>query len=386
MNTFKKSLSKATCLIAALGFVASASAEVKLSGFASFVGGKFSEDSYSYLEYDNDFSFSPDTVLGIQLGADLADDIKVTAQLISKGLNDYDVEVELAYLTYSVNPFWDVRVGRLRTPLFYYSDFLDVGYAYPWIRPPSVTYRVDAASFDGMDMLYRTRLGGWDSTFQLVYGADEEENVESNGLYGLTMTFNRDWLTFRLGYISSEVTVFSEELVPIFDGIRAAGFGDVADDFDPGQPRRSRYLAAAMIVDYNDWLVNMEYTQVGWDKSSIFLHDSAWFAMVGRRFGDYTVHLTYSTQEDDPDFEDNTIPLSGVPAGIATLGNVLNAIISNEQQDSLTLGVRYDVAGGVALKAEVTRYSLDIAEPLFPGQQSNVDDGTLFNIGLDIVF
>lgn len=386
MNTFKKSLSKATCLLAALGFVASASAEVKLSGFASFVGGKFSEDSYSYRGYDNDITFSPDSLLGIQFGAQLADNIKVTAQLVSKGVNDYDVELELAYLTYSVNPFWDIRIGRLRNPLFYYSDFLDVGYAYPWINPPAVVYRTGASSFDGIDTLYRTRLGDWDSTFQLVYGAESEDNLEVNDRYGLNMTFNRDWLTFRLGYVSSEVTLDVEEFDVLFNAMRSAGFSDVANDFDPSLPHRTRYFAAAVIVDYHDWLVNMEYTQIGWDKSSLFLHDAAWFAMVGRRFGDYIVHLTYATNEDDPDFENNTIPSSGVPAELAFLGTALNGIIENDQEDSLTLGLRYEVSAGVALKVDLTRYSLDVAEPLFAGQTSNVDDGTLLNVGLDIVF
>lgn len=396
MSTLRKSLSKASCLVAALGFVTSASAEITFSGFASFVGGKFSEDNYTYAGYDDDVSFSPDTVVGIQLGSKLTEEIKVTAQLVAKGLDDYDVEAELAYLTYAVNPFWDVRVGRIRAPLFYYSDFLDVGYAYPWIRPPSEVYRINTfSSFDGIDTLYRSRLGSWDATYQFFYGNAEAEQDSSSGplqsdldnFMGVNFTFNRDWLTLRAGYVQSDFTSeVSADLAGLLSLVEGAGFVDVAAEFDPRNERSVDYVALAAIIDYNDWLVNMEYTTISWDKPTYFFNDDAWFIMVGRRVGSYIFHLTYAAQEEDPDYDKNTIPSTGVPDGVVALRNALNGAIANNDDSSITLGVRYDMDAGVALKAEITRFESDIAEPLFPGQQSSLDDGTLISVGLDVVF
>ena len=88
--------------------------------------------------------------------------------------------------------------------------------------------------------------------------------------------------------------------------------------------------------------------------------------------------------EEDPDFEENDIPL-GVAPQLDILHATLDAVIANNDDSSLTLGVRYDMDAGVALKAEITRFDSDLAEPLFAGQPT-LDDGTLFSFGMDIVF
>lgn len=398
MKIFKKSL-LAPWLAASLAIPMQAQAAIEdnitISGFASFVGGRFSEDTHQFAGYDDEVTFSADSIMGLQLSAQLSDKISVTTQLVAKGIDDYDVEAELAYLTYSVNRNWDIRAGRIRAPFFYYSDFLDVGYAYPWIRPPSDIYRILLLSFDGVDTLYRMNHGDWSSTWQFFYG-NEDEDIESvligetipteaNAFTGINVTLSNDWLTLRGGFVSTDITQgLPSALENFYDNVLTpAGFGDVVAEWDIREEKNAEYLAFAAIIDYNDWLFTAEYTQVEWDRPNIILNDEAWFVMAGRRFGDFTVHLTYAQREDDPEFEANTIPeahpLHGVFDGI-----ISNA--GNSEDTTITAGVRYDIEAGVALKFEVSRNERDIAEPLFPGHDSPLDDGTLINFGVDLVF
>ena len=387
----KKSLAKLTCACAFLGCTTLAAADLNVSGFASFVGGVYSEDDFQYGGYDDEISFEPDSLLGIQIMSRVSDKIMVTGQLIADGQESFNVEAELAYVTYFARPNWDIRVGRLRAPLYYYSDFVDVGYAYPWLRPPLELYGNGALNvFEGIDTIYRSRIGRWDAMYQFFYGRMNTElnsaDLELVDLTGLNVTFNRRWLTLRAGLVTTDLSVStSEESQELIQILNSVGFTDLADQLDTTSFNRTNYLALAAIIDYNNWLMNAEFTSVRFD-DTIFIPDSdTWFVMLGRRFDNFTVHATYSTVAADPEFEGNTIP-EGVSPDLGQLHAIVDSILGNDEDVSLTFGVRYDVDDGVAVKAEITRFERDIAEPLFAGQESMIDDGTLLSVGVDVVF
>lgn len=391
MKRYKRSLLAAPWLFAGLSMPTQADDTFKFSGFASFVGGTFSEENYGYAGYTDEISFSPDSVIGLQIGAQVSDNVTVTTQLVAKGISDYDVEAELAYLTYAVSRDWDIRAGKIRTPFFYYSDFLDVGYAYPWVRPPVDVYRVLLFSFDGIDTIYRRNHGDWSSTWQVFYGNTQEDidsptlgvviETEADDLMGVNVQLENDWLTLWAGYVGLDLT---QSLTPpteaVFEILNAQGFTDMVNDFDSRIPKKVDYIALAALVDYEGWLFNAEYTSTTVDRANFFLNDEAWFVMMGRRLGDVTVHLTYTTRTEDPDFERNQIPEDN------PLHIVVDSAFLNIEDSSLTAGIRYDLDTGIALKAEVSRFDRDIAEPLFPGQDNGLDTGILVNFGIDLVF
>ena len=129
----------------------------KINGFLS--AGLAYSDSHVPIEsidLDNDYNFAPEAVLGLQLEFNLDEKSKVVTQLIGRGKFDFDIIAEWAYFAYKLTPALTLRAGRVRIPLFLLSDYLEVGYAYPWVRPPSEVYDVAElfSSQDGMDVLY----------------------------------------------------------------------------------------------------------------------------------------------------------------------------------------------------------------------------------------
>jgi hypothetical protein len=89
-------------------------AEVNISGFASVVAGQVLEGSgvaefdlgptfladYPLVgAYDEDISFKPDTLFGIQFSADLLEGLTATAQVVSRGADDFSASFEWAYLS-----------------------------------------------------------------------------------------------------------------------------------------------------------------------------------------------------------------------------------------------------------------------------------------------
>ena len=82
-------------------------AETQVSGYASFVAGKVSNGNEFLADYpktgvyDKDWSFSPDTSIGVQLSTDINDKLEFVIQAVSNGASDFDVELDWAYISLS---------------------------------------------------------------------------------------------------------------------------------------------------------------------------------------------------------------------------------------------------------------------------------------------
>lgn len=400
-------------MLGLLPFAATAQ-EIEFNGFLSVSAGTLSnEDLGDYRGYDEDWNTDPDTTFGLQVSSNLTKNITATAQVIARGTDDYDIEAEWAYLRYSINDHWDVKLGKLRNPYYFYSDFLEVGYAYPWVTPPTRTYGIPFADFAGIDTNYSHSLGDFESNWQLVVGRHEstldgDVDIDITNITGLYWTLSGDWFSFRLGGNYSKVTVQTPALAPLLVGLNSVGFAAVADQLDAVDDS-GVYWNAAFNVDHNDWLFHLEYTLLDRDEQTFISQDSTYIVMVGRRWNDFTFHITWNAvdSDNDRDFINNGVvaanvpdavidgvllsqgvPAAGIPAvpqvqrdAIATaiadpLRAGANAALVEADQTDIIVGVRYDFAPGTALKVELIDISDDILD----------EDGTLFAVSVDMVF
>ena len=150
----KRKAFKLTLLAAAVGLATGSAqaADIRIDGFASVVYGQTlnkDEGSFQDAKYDSEANYQADSLYGIQFRADISEGLSATAQILGKGAEDYDAKIAWAYFTYQLNDSFTVKAGRQRLPYFLYSDFLDVGYAYHWIAPPSEVYEL--GGFDNID-------------------------------------------------------------------------------------------------------------------------------------------------------------------------------------------------------------------------------------------
>ena len=51
------------------------------------------------------------------------------------------------------------QVGRKRIPLYYYSDFQDIGLSYPWVSPPPELYGWEVTNYNGGSLRYNDSFG-----------------------------------------------------------------------------------------------------------------------------------------------------------------------------------------------------------------------------------
>lgn len=397
--------------IVGLLFVGSASAEVKVNGFASIVGGKSTDGQL--FGYDEDLSFNPESKFALQVSSDLGDKLSATAQIMAKGANDFNADFEWAYITYDLSDDWSVNVGRLRAPFFKYSDYLDVGYAYRWIRPPKSVYSLDFNTYEGISVLNTGQIGTVDYTFQGVLGgfdgdvmvADVETKAKLKNIVGFNVALAYDWLTVRGGYLETKATLDlsnNESIDMLMNGLDSASqtfdlagasFENVSDSLlvnaDTGT-----FLGLGFGIDYNNWLVDAEYTELRVSDSMLAKQNSGYIS-VGKRFDELTVHVTYEFEDDNSNTEalsymeesaslmlpigpnGMTIPLGSAPS-IAALNDGVNMLLDAQvdEKEYWSVGLTYSFHSSALLKFDYTTVS---------NEKTNEDSGVL-SAGVDIVF
>lgn len=227
--------------------------------------------------YDDEFRFDVESMVGLQAQAVISDKLRSTVQLVAKGYNNYDAAIDWAYLSYELTPNLTLNAGRFRLPLYYYSDFLDVGYAYYWVRPPTEVYSVYISTLEGVNLYHTTVVGDVEVATQIWYGGDRTTMTSEFGTsesdsrknQGINTTISWEWFKVRLLYNTTDLQIISD-----FPG---------PTDFDV------TFMAAAFMADYKNFIWRSEITQ-----AEVYDTDVSWYVSAAYNIGDFTPHITHS--------------------------------------------------------------------------------------------
>nr|WP_282764441.1 topoisomerase IV [Alteromonas macleodii] len=380
-------------LAVAASFSASSLAEIRINGFGNFNAGITSTED-SFLGYDDTVDFSNQSLFALQVSGDIGEKFSATAQVLARGNEDYSPEFEWAYLNYEINDNWSAQAGRLRLPLFSYSDSLDVAYSYHWVTAPSTVYNVPFNNIDGLKIVNTTSFNNWDLNTSLSVGQYKGTSfgadiIGQNAVLLSAQLSNMEW-TFR-GVVGRATTTLDLTKSDLEDGqflgngfnaIEAAGFTELADnlrvDEDSGE-----FYGMSFMYD------NMEYF-FGGEATSIRLtntfanDDDAFYVTAGARFNKWTPSITYERFESNGDvkFADQIAAISASALPIETAQG-LSAIAIGAQMaqledyDVVTATLRYDLDAGIALKGDVSKVSHENNDAL---------DATLLRLGVNFVF
>lgn len=368
-------------------------ADIRFNGFASVVGGMtsnqgqlknplaptpaFPEGDETFLAdgpsngiYDDDFSFRPDSIYGLQVTADVGEGLSVTAQFTGAGGEDFNAEVQWAYASYDVTPSGTVSAGRMRIPYFFYSDYLDVAYAYPWIRPPAEVYSIPVSGYEGVQYLQQFSVGSWDGRFQAYYGESKDLAAGGRELLGQDLTgvvayIANSWLQLRASYLIEDLSVEGAA----FNGVLQDEENPVASSFG-GVAARAQLGDGFVIAEY---ILSENEDPIAPNLGEASNELNAWYVSVGYTFGSFTPHLTYA--------EKDTTATADADFGFGPLYTK----DQSRANASITAGVRWDFHPSAALKAEYTsskNKSSNEAAAIW-GEEGEVD---LFTVGIDLIF
>jgi hypothetical protein len=354
-------------ILAALSATSTAAQSVQITGFGQMVAGTVSDGTtFPGTGYDSDWDFKDESLFALQVRGDLNEQWSATAQIVARGRDDFDPEFAWAYVGWNGGNGWSAKLGRQRVPFFRYSDFLEVGYAYPWLRPPHAVYNATFSNYDGASASYSFGSGDWFSNIGVVGGKNEDSLTISNlpatqelgslvGIYADT-TY-ADWLTLRASYLQADVSVDAQAINPLLTALSGNGFRNVAEAVDFTEDH-GRFIGLAAEVNKGNWLLIGEWTDTKIE-DAYYADRTQYYITGGYRFGAWMPSVTWARRDNEAKpgivaLLPNVPPLAGLRA--ATAGVVLS-----EDLDATywSYGLRWDVATNVALKADYTQYTND---------------------------
>ena len=350
--------------------------------------------------YTRRWSPEVDSLLGAQLSANIAPKLSVVLQVIAEQNYNgtYTPHVEWANLKYQFTPDFSVRIGRAELPTFLFSDTRKVGYTYPWVRPPIEVYGLlPITASDGAGFSYRLNVGDFTNTTQ---GSDVQSNTPQADNRGSAIardslnfsnTSEYKSLTFRVSYQHARLSI--DSLDGFLDTFRMFGPQGIAiaDKYNSeNKPVATEVVGAS--YDPGHWFVISEW---GHTRFNSFLgEDTGWYGSGGFRAGHFTPYVTYAHESA----ASNSAPgltLTALPPALAGFASGLNAALNSilqaiPDQSTVSLGVRWDCAKNVDLKAQFdhTRLGADSDGTLINIQPGFRPGGTvnLFSATVDFVF
>lgn len=404
------------------------SSDLNIYGFMSVGVAALDNDSVALDDFESDANFKQDTVLGIQISKQVNDSTSVTGQLVSRGLDDFKTEAAWAYVSFEATESTTMRMGRLRVPFFYYSEFLEVGYAYNWVRLPNDVYGIPFSSFDGVDIVQNFSLGSVDGYVQINYGRQNNDFIlfqetykaDMKNLAGISLNLTQGDFGMRLGVQQTNMTldtVTDPELAAAYtelaiasatfdaapseatgaaligannnvneksgsvrrvDQAQSAAAGlagamalagtplkeGTLDDFN-FEDKKANFYNAALTYDNGDFSFITETTFLKYE-TGLLVDNQAWLASMAQRFSAVTVHLTYSTSRDI--------------LGDGEKGDLQEALKLQGEDQSVMLGLRYDYDVNTALKFEVQHHD-ELVNQGEPGDQA-----MLYSFAVDVIF
>lgn len=301
-------------------------------------GAAYMQNSYGRVGITEDINTKFDSVIGIQLDYQVNDSTNLVTQLVAKGQNQdgFKIQADWAYIRYAFNENWVGRAGRLGFPVFMYSDSMLIGHSLPWVRPPAEVYaNTPVPSMQGADINYRYNLENWTLGAELFAGngdtSDNRLNVKNIG--GLYFSLKNDNLTLRAGGMTFKLAN-NVSLAPLAN----------LDDKKPGS-----FTSAGIIYDNNQWLLAGEFVQqrvAGWPADF-----DAGYVTIGHYFGKWLPYAGWAKIDTLGDKDKSQRAIAGTAIAANTPINTRPSSIF--EQESYTLGLRFDPKPGLSFKAQV---------------------------------
>lgn len=349
--------------------------------------------------YSQNWSGGVDSRFALQLDAKFTPQLSAVVQAISQLRydNTYTPSLEWANIKYEFTPDSSVRLGRIVMSTFLASDYRNVGYAYPWVRPPLDVYNMMPVNVnDGGDVSYRFHFGEATNTIQGFYGVDNLKspgnaynpaiaNNPARNSWGVFNTYESGPTILRLAYQHSNLSL--DGVNTFFDLFKNPAFGAqgiaLANKYGSYKVPITFWGASAS-YDPGKWFVMSE---IGQSKilPSFMGEQRAWYVSSGYRTGEFTPFVVYSKSKklsttSDPGLNLGLVNpfMQGYAAG---LNAGLNGFLKPTTGTTVTVGCRWDIMKNTDIKLQYEHVSLDAGSSgLLINTQPGFKTGGSFNL------
>jgi len=254
-------------------------------------------------EQSKGWQFDQESLIGFQLRKEFTPSLSATAQILVRAQNPNEKSsptIDWAYLSYSPQDHseWTVQAGRQRIPLYYYSDFLYIGYSYPWVRPAPDVYGWPIYAYDGANVSYQTQIGksNWTANTKVWAGGFTQKDDAYDTLIYYTTPTHHAWDSILGASISVSNGPFDARLMMMQykDSYWQDAPGGGRNYLVQDQP--TKIVGISANLDYKNWIVKSELDLYEQNDDAKELNNIYKYALlgVGYSFGDFTPMYTRS--------------------------------------------------------------------------------------------
>lgn len=366
-----------------------ADTDIRLSGFGSIGAGRVLTKGGTFYDYDTQWSFNTDSIIGGQIDAVNTRGISFTAQAVARGVDAedsearYDPSLELMFLAYQLTDDIRIRGGLIRTPFYLYSESIDVGFAYPWVRPPSDVYTSVSQAISNMKGVDATFFHVWGDAlleWRLAYGYHEtrvetpafEYDLDLDPLMGSTIVLDWNNMRFHYSVYRSSSTFSDPNLSFVENYYRTLAltepFFNVLAENVRNKNVTNHYHVIGFTGEHDTWTLTTEIDYSAEPDKQLSVGIGGAYISLSKQMGKYNPYLFLSYFETSAsrylyrqlDESENIIAPGVNPLLDAIRDGTRIAYDSVDYYNTRTaIGVRYEVNDNVDVKYELEYYSIE---------------------------
>jgi len=320
-----------------------------------------------------DLSFANNSSFGLQLDVPIGEKLSLVAQGIVSAKNTNGKLLELGWLNakYQLNDNFSIKVGKMRTSSFMYSEILDISYAYDWMRLPDMYSIIPINNYTGIEFQHNVDVGDFTFISTYLYGPSKsvfydtlpngeitEGNLDAHNMYGISLKVLYDEFTFRVAYSKLKLTLHSPELDNSLSQLYALNIPLVTQTIDEYSVDNTsmQYFEVAARYDFEKAYLMAEYIEL--DSHSFTSNSSSWYVGTGYNFEKWSPYMLYSQTKSVNQYKDMKTNENMDPALIGAINasnGALNSIsesLGNANFQTYSLGLRYNLSENAIMKLQ----------------------------------
>jgi len=386
--------------------------KIMFSGFGSFFATSAGKNDLEYYRdlsnnsQSKNWSLTTDSNLGFQADAEFTPQLSGVVQVVIKDKieNGLDESIQWANLKYQFDSDIAVRAGRMALDLYMMSEYRDVGFAYLWVRPVTEFYSpIVYSHVDGLDATYNKQLDSGFMQFKVFAGytdTDVMESGESNHskgyLYGMSLLFEMQQWKIHSSIMSGKITDIDSDLLDdtlqqlsqipdfLWPDVR-----ELEDDMD-GEDSRVSYYSFGVAYDAPDdaFQVQSEISYINSDDWGLVYSTYSAYISIAKPIGEITPFIVLSAIKTEGSAYDVSDPF--IPQLLPAQASIQNEFNQGQRdQQTLSLGFRWDIDSNIALKAQWDHTSIDDGKSgLWDDKDYPTDENSMdtFSVGLSFIF
>ncbi len=347
----------------------------------------------------NQLDFSSDSLLGGQLDLQINELFSASTQVVSRNnaKGNWKPEPITGFLRYQPSEMIQIRLGRIPTYSNVGAETRFASYAYTEVRPSPELYGLFSPidRYDGVSIEYTTPIATGIGKVILNYGSSVGDlfinnhfDIDDTSNTGVGLSWQKDNLELR--------GLYTHERISNDNSLAALGQALAATPFPTAQQRGAEIIStenytreiygAAVAYTPGEWEIKV-VAGGGRQGGSSKIKAEAGSILIGYNLGQFTPYAIAAYNRTRTNIK---------PSGVLNLTpqlTQLNALYtdaltaSKAEQDTLSLGVRYDFAKNYALKFQVDKINAETTPYTLSTRTESADkDLTLFTIALDFLF